>query len=339
LEWGNGQISDLSPIEDLKNLVQLQVRGQRITELAPLARLQRLEHLNLDNNQIKDFSPIASLGSLRDLQLWGNQVSFIPDLSGMRSLQWIQLGDNQISVFEGFEGSPVDNISLDRNNIKVVNVNGLANLRHLQLRRNPLEKLSFADGQRIDALSIDETGFVDFEALQNVSDSLGHIDAVGNGLQSAAVFSAFTNMWHLNIENNDISTIGAAFDSMSGSNVYMSGNPLLCTEEARLGELPVNVYFNGQCATDSDGDGSVDGRDAFPSDVAASVDTDGDGAPDDWNEGYSASDSTTGLSIDNDDDEDGVADSADAFPNDASESLDSDGDGLGDNKDAYPNDS
>ena len=80
-------------------------------------------------------------------------------------------------------------------------------------------------------------------------------------------------MWHLNIENNDISTIGAAFDSMSDTNVYMNGNPLLW-EEARLGELPVNVYFNGQCATDSDGDGSVDGRDASPDDALTSVDTD-----------------------------------------------------------------
>ncbi len=38
--------------------------------------------------------------------------------------------------------------------------------------------------------------------------------------------------------------------AMSGTNIYMSGNPLLCTEEERLGNLPVNVYFNGQCATD-----------------------------------------------------------------------------------------
>ena len=44
-------------------------------------------------------------------------------------------------------------------------------------------------------------------------------------------------------------------------------------EVQRLDSLTVNVYFSGQCTTDSDGDGSVDGRDAFPSDVAASVDT------------------------------------------------------------------
>lgn len=40
--------------------------------------------------------------------------------------------------------------------------------------------------------------------------------------------------------------------------------------------------------------------DAFPNDSAASVDTDGDGAPDYWNQGKSEEDSTTGLKLDYD---------------------------------------
>ncbi len=59
---------------------------------------------------------------------------------------------------------------------------------------------------------------------------------------------------------------------------------------------------------DSDGDGINDAEDAFPDDPAASVDTDGDGMPDDWNEGYSAADSTTSLVLDDDDDNDGYTD-------------------------------
>ena len=38
-----------------------------------------------------------------------------------------------------------------------------------------------------------------------------------------------------------------------------------------------------ETAPDSDGDGVLDQDDAFPNDSAASVDTDGDGSPDDWN--------------------------------------------------------
>ena len=90
---------------------------------------------------------------------------------------------------------------------------------------------------------------------------------------------------------------------------------------------------------DSDGDGVVDSRDAFPDDAAAAFDSDFDGAPDFWNDGKTASDSTTGLVEDNDDDNDGVADGEDALPNDPNEQSDSDADGVGDNADAYPEDS
>jgi hypothetical protein len=59
---------------------------------------------------------------------------------------------------------------------------------------------------------------------------------------------------------------------------------------------------------DLDGDGVANEDDAFPSDPAASQDTDADGMPDQWNEGYTAFDSTTGLVLDEDDDNDGYTD-------------------------------
>jgi hypothetical protein len=70
--------------------------------------------------------------------------------------------------------------------------------------------------------------------------------------------------------------------------------------------------------TDDDGDGVADPEDAFPLDKTESVDTDGDG---------------TGNNTDTDDDGDGVADAQDAFPLDGSESVDTDGDGIGNNAD------
>ncbi|RMD65005.1 hypothetical protein D6833_03575, partial [Candidatus Parcubacteria bacterium] len=61
----------------------------------------------------------------------------------------------------------------------------------------------------------------------------------------------------------------------------------------------IQAVVSGQpvTATDFDGDGVMDGADAFPTDPAASVDADGDGVPDAWNAGMSAADSTTGLTV------------------------------------------
>lgn len=49
---------------------------------------------------------------------------------------------------------------------------------------------------------------------------------------------------------------------------------------------------------DTDADGIVNELDDFPLDPAASVDSDLDGYPDEWNSGYTEIDSTTGLSLD-----------------------------------------
>jgi len=59
---------------------------------------------------------------------------------------------------------------------------------------------------------------------------------------------------------------------------------------------------------DDDGDGIPNSTDAFPNDIAASIDTDGDGYPDRWNDGYTQADSTTGLTLD-------------AYPDDATQNI------------------
>jgi len=51
-------------------------------------------------------------------------------------------------------------------------------------------------------------------------------------------------------------------------------------------------------SNDTDGDGVDNTTDAFPNDVAASVDSDRDGYPDSWNSGRTQADSTTGLTLD-----------------------------------------
>jgi hypothetical protein len=99
-----------------------------------------------------------------------------------------------------------------------------------------------------------------------------------------------------------------------------------------------------------------DSEDAFPNDPAASVDDDGDGAPDAWNENATqeqidASDLVldafvgdpdesldtdgdgVGNNEDTDDDGDGVVDAEDDLPLDLSETKDTDGDGIGNNTD------
>ncbi len=84
---------------------------------------------------------------------------------------------------------------------------------------------------------------------------------------------------------------------------------------------------------DTDGDGTLDGNDAFPNDANETMDSDGDNVGD--NADAFPNDASETVDSDGDD----VGDNSDAFPNDPAETVDSDGDGMGDNADAFPNDS
>lgn len=85
---------------------------------------------------------------------------------------------------------------------------------------------------------------------------------------------------------------------------------------------------------DDDNDGVLDVEDDFPLHVAASLDADGDGMPDEWNASCDITcQENSGLTLDpslNDFDNDGVIDEEDAFPLNAAASVDDDQDGLPD---------
>jgi len=64
------------------------------------------------------------------------------------------------------------------------------------------------------------------------------------------------------------------------------------------GAISEEVKINLEVKPDGDRDGIIDTADAFPMDPAASMDSDGDGYPDEWNDGKTEEDSTTGLKLD-----------------------------------------
>jgi subtilisin-like proprotein convertase family protein len=87
----------------------------------------------------------------------------------------------------------------------------------------------------------------------------------------------------------------------------------------RIGLANVEYLLEGP--EDADGDGVRDVDDAFPDDPAASLDSDGDGAPDRWNADATQEQLVATTLV------------LDAFPSDATETIDTDGDGIGNNSD------
>ena len=72
LKVNENEISDLTPLKDLKNLKYLELQRNRIVDVSPLANLKNLEFLKLYNNLIENVEPLKDLTNLTGLDLHNN---------------------------------------------------------------------------------------------------------------------------------------------------------------------------------------------------------------------------------------------------------------------------
>ena len=181
-------ISDLTGLEFAINLMEIELRGNRISDVSPLKNLTNLTKLRLGTNRkISDVSPLKNLTNLTFLDIDSNQISDISPIKVLTNLTWLDLDDNRIS---------------DITPLKV-----LTNLTYLDLDGNrisditPLKVLT-----NLTFLDIDDNEISDMSPL-SVLIKLKVLDLEGNKLSDISPISTLTNLTELDLHNNEISDI------------------------------------------------------------------------------------------------------------------------------------
>ena len=170
---GRNRITNLRPLANLTNLVQLHLWQRRVEgmppvtnlDISPLSELINLEFLVLERSGISDISSLAGLINLDELSLMDNGISDISPLAGLKKLRALYLSHNQIVDF-----SPLA---------------GLTNLKTLQIDDNlgtdlsPLAALNLTDlGSDAD---VNEDGIVNIQDLVLVANAFGEAAPDLNG--------------------------------------------------------------------------------------------------------------------------------------------------------------
>ena len=327
LAWNFHDFDQLAPFYSLTEFGSDSFQNVKSEELEMLERLPRLSNLYVSNFPL---STPSFLVKFRRLRLLGISTSQIEDYSHLNSLQYLK------TLYLDFESGPkLGNLSFlsFSPNLKFLAARGtkLAGLEGIEQARN-LESLTAWEG------SISEIAVLaDLAHLRNLNLSQQRVSDI-------TPLAGLQQLETVNLAENILSSLGTVLINWSHPTSFnLNNNPLPCSEiEAARANPNLEILFDGGCANigeDADNDGISDENDAFPGDPAASIDTDGDGKPDDWNEGRSASDSTSdpALVVDADDDGDGVLDVDDAYPLDPERSIfDADLDGVADSVDNCP---
>ena len=314
-------VSDLAPLTYLTNLKILRVSqggtGTPLTSYESLRYLSKLKELWISGGESTDWSILKNFPNLLYLTLGGGNefiasaVGFadFDQLSKLRYLEFDRTATTDLPLLVAMADS-LEIVYLRGNQLTNLDaVSDLKMLAHLEAQNGQIADISgIANVQKMGYLGLASNQIADISPLENFD---------------------YSRLQGLNLSDNSIKQLGATFDNWvnAEAEINLTGNPLACGEVERVqNEQGLNLIFDSDCVaaaeTDSDSDGDYvdDLIDAFPDDPAASVDTDGDGKPDDWNPGYDASDSSSSppLSLDEDDDDDGTRDEDDAYLYDAS---------------------
>ena len=90
-------VSDISVLAGLPQLLWLELQNNSITDITDLSSFTQVEYLWLQYNAISDVSALSSLTQLRDLHLNNNAISDISRLTGLKHLNWLTLSNNDLN--------------------------------------------------------------------------------------------------------------------------------------------------------------------------------------------------------------------------------------------------
>ena len=333
---------DFKALSRLRNLDEIGFGfNNELASIDFLRNHPRLKNVLIGYAKISDFSRIADLEFLQVLNIYEQGTQLPLDVSFLRA-------NRELLSFGTHMGIAGERVFLYLNKLKVFSTgwSGSPDQPHQFSEYTNLDFLMNA--VELEQISVENYGLSDFLRLSSFA-NLKSLNIKGNRISDLSVLTGLDQLESVSLVSNELQTLGDVlinWPALSNGNTFfnLNENPLPCSEiEAARANANLTIQFDGDClqsGEDADNDGISDENDAFPDDPAASVDTDGDGKPDDWNEGKSAADSTSdpALVLDDDDDNDGVKDINDDYPLDPTRTIfDIDSDGVRDALDNCPN--
>lgn len=206
LDISNNSVSDFSPLSALTNLTDLNLYGNRIVDLTTLGALTSLTKLNLESNSIVDLTPLSALTNLTELNLESNNIVALTPLSTLTKLTILKLNYNKI-VDLGPLSTLTNLTALDLKYNQIVNLSPLAALTTLtgiNLSSNKIVDLSpLSPLTHLTTLNLDYNQIVELSPLTTLT-NLAAVELSGNQIVNLIPLSTMISLTKLNLSRNSI---------------------------------------------------------------------------------------------------------------------------------------
>lgn len=150
LDLTNKEIEDLSGIERLSNLEELNISFNKIVTIKHFKQLKKLRKLNISNNLIKSINPIKELLFIEELDISNNQIEDISVLTNLSKLRIIIMNCNFIKSLTPVQFlTNIEILEAETNLIKTINpLQNLKKLKHLNVSKNGIKDISVISNLR-----------------------------------------------------------------------------------------------------------------------------------------------------------------------------------------------
>ena len=231
LRLPTNQVSDISPLAGLVELVRLELSENPVSDMSALRGLKNLNHLSMNQTLISDISLVRSLPSLtifgfRDTYVsdlspltglinmtalgFSNKSESISDLSplaGLINLEYINSWGNSISDLSPLAGlTKLEELNLCGGNISDLSpLAGLTGLKELYLVSEEISDISPLAGLTgLTRLSLEHNEIPDVSPLTGLT-NLKWLHVANNKISNVTPLAGLTNLKWLAVYKNEIS--------------------------------------------------------------------------------------------------------------------------------------
>lgn len=212
LDLSGNSINDISPLVDIPGLVELDLSDNSISDISPLVSMTGLTKLDLSNNNIKSVAAIKELTKLTELNISGNKLGSFSAVGKLTALKTLSLNDT------GLKDSDLSSLYTLKN-LKKLNIedNSALTENGVSALQKKLSGCTISHSELVKSIELGGKSFP--------SDS-ETVEATGLGLTDISKAAGFTNVKHMDLSKNNISSVSALSSLTSLESLDLSGNKI-----------------------------------------------------------------------------------------------------------------